>query len=94
MKLFFSLVLIFVSLLGTVSAQNLKLTGTIKDAKDNSLLIGASVSIAPSKDTTNISGTLTDMKGSFAFYNLKKGTYLIKVSYIGYEHLVRYFKSQ
>jgi hypothetical protein len=90
MKLIFSLVLVIC--LYDVSAQNLKLTGTIRDAKDNSALVGATVSLAPTKDTNNLLGALTDMSGNFKLTYLKKGTYLIKVTYIGYVPLVRYLK--
>jgi hypothetical protein len=92
MKLFFSLVLIVFSLSANIHAQNLKLTGTVRDGKDNSALASAAVSIASVKDTDNLTGTFTDANGVFEFDNLSRGTYLIKVTYLGYEHLVRYFR--
>lgn len=90
MKLIFSLALIVSSL--CLSAQNMKLTGTIRDSKDNSALVSAAVSIASVKDTDNLTGTFTDANGVFEFDNLSKGTYVIKVTYIGYEHFVRYLR--
>jgi hypothetical protein len=92
MKLFFSLVLIVLGICHTLEAQKLALTGAIRDVKDNSPLVSATVSLAPAHDTNNISGVLTNTDGSFAFVNLSRGTYVIKVSYLGYEHLVRYLK--
>jgi len=92
MKLIFSLTLIVSCLCTTIEAQSLKLTGSIRDASDNSALVGASVSLALAKDTNRFSGTQTDANGNFEFGYLSKGTYMIRVSYIGYEHLVRYLK--
>ena len=92
MRLIFSLTLIVSCLSTNIHAQSLKLIGTIKDAKDNSALVGAYVSLALARDTSRFSGTQTDANGSFEFDYLSKGTYMIKVSYIGYEHLVRYLK--
>jgi hypothetical protein len=84
--------LVVICMCRDVQAQNLKLSGTIKDAKDNSALIDAIVSIAPARDTNNISSVSTDFAGDFIMTSLYKGTYIIKVTYIGYEHLVRYVK--
>lgn len=92
MRSIFSFTLIVSCLCTTVYAQSLKLTGTIRDANDNSALVSASVSLALARDTSKFQGTLTDANGNFEFYYLSKGTYIIKVSYIGYEHLIRYFR--
>ena len=92
MKFFFSLMLIVCCLCETTRAQTFKLTGSIRDSKDNSALVSASVSLAPTRDTNNLRGTFTDANGGFEFDNLPKGTYVIKVSYLGYEHMVRYLK--
>jgi hypothetical protein len=50
------------------------------------------VSIAPARDTNNINGVLTDDSGNFEIGNLSKGTYMIRVTYVGYERLVRYLR--
>ncbi len=92
MKLVFSIALVVVCICQTLHGQGLTVSGTIRDAGDNSTLVGAVVSVAPAKDTDNISGLASDLSGAFQISNLSKGTYLIKVSYIGYETLVRYFK--
>jgi hypothetical protein len=92
MKSIFSLALVVLGMFSVSQAQSLKLTGNITDAKDNTPLISAAVSIASVRDTDNLIGTFTDANGFFEFDNLSKGTYLIKVSYIGYEHFVRYLR--
>jgi len=92
MKLIFSLALTVWCLCETLYAQNLKLTGTVRDSKDNTALVSAAVSVASVRDTDNLSGTFTDANGGFEFDNLSKGTYIIKITFIGYEHFVRYFR--
>ncbi|CAK9249798.1 unnamed protein product [Sphagnum jensenii] len=47
--------------------RKLQLTGTIQDAKDNSPLISAAVSLASVRDTNNLTGTFTDANGAFEF---------------------------
>ena len=91
MKFIFS-TLIVLFICQNVSAQKLTLKGTIRDSKDNSVLISAAVSLAPAGDTNSLTGTFTDANGVFEFDNLNKGTYQIRVSYLGYESMVRYLK--
>ena len=92
MRALFSLLLVVCCISETIQAQNLKLSGTIRDAKENSALASAAVSIAPAKDTSKLTGTYTDDNGNFQFSGLSKGTYMIKVYYLGHEHLVRYLR--
>ena len=92
MKIFCLTALLVVCCCFGASAQSLKLTGSVNDATDNSPLISAAVSIAPAKDTDNVSGVLTDDSGNFEIDNLAKGTYMIRVTYVGYERIVRYLR--
>jgi outer membrane receptor protein involved in Fe transport len=63
-----------------VQAQNTAvITGTIRDKKDNSELIGVNVLI----QGTSL-GAVTDVNGKFAIRNIKPGDYNVEVSYIGY----------
>ncbi len=64
----------------TVDAQNTAtLTGTIKDKKDNSELIGVNVLLKG----TSI-GAVTDVNGKYSIKNIRPGEYTIEISYIGY----------
>lgn len=55
------------------------LTGTVKDKKDNSELIGVNIII---KGTSL--GAVTDVNGTFTIKNIKQGEYDVEMSYIGY----------
>jgi TonB-dependent starch-binding outer membrane protein SusC len=72
LSLFFLLMLT-----GTLTAQQLKVTGTVKDSRTGEPLIGASVGV---KGTTT--GTVTDVNGSYAITTDPKVT--LTFSYIGY----------
>ena len=62
-------------------AQNI--SGTVKNDKNN-IIPGAIISLKP--ENRNIS---SDKNGNFTFKNLKKGTYSLKISFIGYETVVK-----
>jgi len=55
------------------------LKGTVKN-NDGESLVGANLSIS-----NNFSRAITDVNGAFQFTNLKKGSYELTITYIGYE---------
>ena len=63
----------------------LSLKGTLIDSLTKEPLLYASVQIVLKPDNQLVKGVISDDKGSFKFENLAKGTYLIKVNYIGYQ---------
>ncbi|MDJ1495444.1 outer membrane beta-barrel protein [Cytophagaceae bacterium DM2B3-1] len=69
----------------SAQAQNLQLTGLLSDQKDHSPLIGATVMLTPQTDTTKKVYILTDVEGRFTFGSLSNQTYILSVSYLGYE---------
>ncbi|RRN77022.1 TonB-dependent receptor, partial [Pseudoxanthomonas sp. SGD-10] len=64
-----------------VMAQNV-LSGKIKDGMSLEPMAGAAVTL-----TELNSSTQTDAKGGFSFQNIRNGSYLLKVSYIGFKPL-------
>ncbi len=65
-------------------AQSYSIKGTLLDAKDNSTLMSASVTLTNIEDASFKQLVATDMDGNFAFPGLKSGVYKLKFSYIGY----------
>lgn len=63
---------------GTLCAQQLKITGTVHDKKTREPIIGASVLV---QNTTN--GVITNIDGQFELANVAKGSTLL-ISYVGY----------
>lgn len=66
--------------LSAVYAQNLSVTGTVKDTQSNEPLPFATVVV---KGT--VTGTSTDLSGSFRLSGLHPGKYTLKITYIGYD---------
>lgn len=84
MRNFYILVcFVLLSLGATAQQTTATITGTIKDKKDNSELIGVSVLI---KGTSF--GAATDINGKFTIKNVKPGDYTLEVSYLGYSKVV------
>lgn len=88
MKIYY--VLGFVLLLNTgVSAQNLRLTGTVRDSTDRTALVGATVQVLNPANADEKRFATTDAEGKFSFSNLAARGYLLKISYVGYRDVNR-----
>ena len=70
-----------------IVAQNTKvvLSGIIKDSKTKSVLPYANVVLKTEKDSTLVTGTITNEEGLFSLTDVKKGNYILAVSSIGYQ---------
>ena len=67
------------------SAQiSVTISGIIKDKKTNSNLPFVNVVLKTEKDSTFVSGTVTNEEGRFSLTKINSGSYYIEVSYIGY----------
>lgn len=69
-------------------AQTRSVSGTIVDRTNNTPLTGASILLQSLSDSSS-QRTLTDSLGSFIFSNLKKDSFLLSVSYVGYQPVLR-----
>lgn len=72
--------LLFSLLSAAVFAQGGSITGTVTDSSTGEKLIGANVVL---KGTLN--GDVTDINGKYNISSVSDGTYVVVVSYIGYE---------
>ncbi len=76
----FTFSILFLSLF----SQNAVVTGILKDSKDNTTLIGASAILLHTTDSSLYKGNTSDMDGMFIITQVKKGSYIFKISYLGY----------
>ena len=82
---FYSLIII---LLAGISLQaQSTIHGSIKDAADQAMPF-ANVLLLNAQDSTLITGNTSDLEGDFILENLDPGTFLLKLSMIGYEDLL------
>jgi len=75
----FLILISFVFLCGSLSAQSIK--GKIYSQNTKDALSGVSIRI----EGASSKGTATDEKGGFNFENIQPGKYIVKASYVGYE---------
>ena len=62
-----------------LSSQKVSLTGTVSDSKQGTPLVGANVYL-----TGTSLGTATNDEGTFTISGISQGSYIVKVTYIGY----------
>ncbi len=67
------------------AGQKYIITGIVSDAKKNTPLEYANVVIKNLNDSSAINGTYSGKSGDFILPNVSEGTYVVKVSYVGYE---------
>ena len=69
---------------GSALAQQYTLSGTVTDSRTGERLIGANLFIA---DLNR--GATTNVDGEYSISQLSDGTYLLQVSYVGYQSLIQ-----
>ncbi len=68
-----------------IYSQGFRISGQVVDNADNSVLTGVPVTLAPTNDTTQKTGMVTDYDGNFALPNVVQGQYVMTITYLGYE---------
>ena len=78
---------VIISLLSCVSMfgqSSFDISGTVVDKATGETVIGGSIKLMLLPDSSFVEGTTTGAQGEFSLKNVKKGTYALQVSYIGY----------
>ncbi|HEY1871051.1 MAG TPA: carboxypeptidase-like regulatory domain-containing protein, partial [Chitinophagaceae bacterium] len=80
----FTLLLLTLMVLSVeISAQEIK--GKLLDATTNRPLRHASLNLTSLKDSTRIFNSVSDSSGNFEFKDLYKDSFILKISFVGYE---------
>lgn len=61
-----------------------RISGKILDSDTKSPLVRANVSLLDSKDSSVVTGAVTDSKGAFEIENVRGGSYITRINYVGY----------
>ena len=70
----------------SLSAQTPSLTGRVTDADMNEALMRATAQLYRiGRDTTFVEGTFSDAQGRFSFNNGGTGSYLLRITFLGYK---------
>ncbi|WP_291910085.1 TonB-dependent receptor [Chitinophaga sp. CB10] len=67
------------------SAQQATVSGMVKDAATKEPMPFVNISLRKAGDSTGIKGTISGEQGRFQLSNVKEGSYLLLVSYMGYQ---------
>ncbi len=70
-------------------AQKIVLSGTVNDAATQETMPGATVLLLSRNDSTGAAGVTTDLEGRFKLPGVKAGSYIFRVSYMGYQPVTR-----
>ncbi len=84
MKRFYSTLLFMCLCINAALAQKYSVSGTVTDGTQQETLPGAAVVLLNPKDSTQVTGVTTGVNGQFNVKVSKAGSYLLRVSYIGY----------
>ncbi|MEO7175104.1 MAG: TonB-dependent receptor [Saprospiraceae bacterium] len=84
MKFYLSLIL-FLLPLSFLLAQDLTISGTIKDKQNAGALLGVNVVVHPVANPSLSFGSSSDQFGNFSFTVPSPGTYEVEATYIGYK---------
>ncbi len=90
MKPFFFFVLLRLSAVAALAqTTSVTLSGTVKEAKHKAFLPFVNVTLLAPTDSTFVTGAITNEEGIFSIAGVKPGSYLLKVSYIGYRTAIQ-----
>jgi uncharacterized membrane protein YgcG len=70
-------------------SQNFTVSGRVADQRDTTPVIGATVQLLQTGDSAVKTGAVADIDGNFRIDNTAPGTYVLRISYLGYEPLQR-----
>ena len=77
---------LFFLLSAAVNLQAQSIKGRLVDLVDNKPLARATVKLWPVKDSTRSQSQITDNNGQFSFTGLRKDSFVLSVSFIGYQN--------
>ena len=78
----------FMSNIAFSQSNTSSIKGTVVDKVSNKPLESAAVQLFNSADSSLVTGTLTDVNGSFLINDIPEGKYYVRISYIGYTNAV------
>lgn len=88
--------LTIVGLLATLllQSQGYRISGKVVDDADGTPVTGAAVRLILKSDSTKARGTITDANGNFELDMVRKGSYVVNISFLGYSPLLQSLEMQ
>lgn len=85
---------LFFLLVSTVTIQAQEIKGKLMDPSENKPLVGATLLLSKVKDSSVVFKTISDNKGVFNFKSLPIDSFILKVSFVGYDTYSKALKTQ
>lgn len=76
-------------LIGAVNAQNFSVKGNIQEYGKTTAVPYANILILSLSDSSQVTGTISDIDGEFDLAAVREGDYLFKIQYLGYQNYYR-----
>ena len=73
----------------TTKKTKANVTGFVKDSEDGEALVRATIQIMSEDTTKMVAGGVTNTLGGYTIKNVEEGTYIVKISYLGYHNFTR-----
>ena len=83
-KIFLTFILQIIIISISNAQTSVTLSGIVKDKQSKAILPFVNVVLKTEKDSTFVSGTVTDEEGRFSISKINSGNYYIEVSFVGY----------
>lgn len=79
-----SLLILLLSFTSMMAQNTYSVSGTVIDKTNGETVVAATMQLLTLPDSVYVAGTTTSIQGDFSFKNVKKGTYALKISSVGY----------
>lgn len=79
------LLMMLVPITAWAQQKSADITGKVIEKQSQQAIEQATVRLLNSKDSTMVAGVATDRNGAFTLKNIRRGAYLLNVSYVGFE---------
>lgn len=74
----------------SVYAQNKgRITGNVKDAQTHAVISFATIALTDQSTKANVKSTQTDINGNFVLDDIEAGTFLLRISFVGYDPVIK-----
>jgi hypothetical protein len=81
-----------IMLIGASNAQNFSVKGNIQEYGKTSAVPYASILLLSLSDSSQVTGTISEIDGEFEMTAVREGDYLFKIQYLGYQNYFRTIK--
>lgn len=87
MKFLVAFIILFIPQL--LIAQSFPIKGVVKNEKSNDVMPFVNILLLSANDSSQVSGSVSDIDGTFELSSIKRGSYILRIQFIGYRELTK-----